>query len=83
MNEQYFLERQKFYVELLRLVWVSILTIGSGAIGLIVTTLTPLKIFFASLGFAAVSLLAISLIVLSRRIWQNLNKIKEAKDERS
>ncbi|HID31282.1 MAG TPA: hypothetical protein EYP19_14965 [Desulfobacterales bacterium] len=83
LGEQYFLERLKYYTELLRLVWVSILAVGGGAIGFIITTITPLKILLASLGFAAVALLVISLIVLNRRIWQTLNEIKEIKDERS
>jgi hypothetical protein len=82
-DEQYFLERLKYYFELLRLLWISLLAVGGGAIGFIVTTITPIKVLLASLGFAAAALLAISLIVLNRHIWRTLNEIKEVKDERS
>ena len=83
LSEQYFPEKLKYYTELLRLVWVSILAVGGGAIGFIVTTITPLKILLASLGFAAVAFLSITVIVLNRRIWQTLHEIEEVKDERS
>ena len=39
LTEQYFLERLKTYIELLRLMWVSILAVGGGAIGFIITTI--------------------------------------------
>ena len=83
LTEQFYLERLKYYFELLRLLWISVLTVGWGSIGFVVTTITPLKVFFASLGFAATVFLGISLINLTRRISQTLNEIKEIKDEHS
>ncbi len=81
--EQFYSERLKYLFEILRLLWVSILTIGGGSIGFIVTSITPLKVFFASLGFAVTSFCVFFLIIINRRISQTLNEFKEIKNGHS
>lgn len=55
-------ERIKYQTELLRLLWLSLLAVGSGTIGLMLGELTAVRTCFA--GFGLLSLLGLTVAVI-------------------
>jgi preprotein translocase subunit SecY len=49
-NEKYLTESIKYYTEIFRLVWLSILAVGGGSIGLLLGESTGVRLIFAIVG---------------------------------
>ena len=79
-NEKYLTESTKYYTEIFRLVWLSILAIGGGSIGLILGDSTGVRLIFAIVGLLVVGLLLDVLRRLSRQIGAHLKKLMEVEN---
>jgi hypothetical protein len=79
-NEKYLTESTKYYTEIFRLVWLSILAIGGGSIGLIRGDSTGVRLIFAIVGLLVVGLLLDVLRRLSRQIGAHLKKLMEVEN---
>lgn len=79
-SERYLTETMKYYTEVFRLVWVSILAIGGGSISLLFGELTGLRLIIAIGGFLIVVSLLEVLRRLNRQIAGLLTKLRESKD---
>ena len=79
-NEKYLTESTKYYTEIFRLVWLSILAIGGGSIGLLLGDSTGVRLIFAIVGLLVVGLLLDVLRRLSRQIGAHLKKLMEVEN---
>lgn len=79
-NERYHTEALKYYTEVFRLVWISILAIAGGTIGLLLGELSGLRVIAAIGGLLIVVSFLEVLRRLNRQIAGLLNKLKESKD---
>jgi hypothetical protein len=79
-DERYLAEALKYYTEVFRLVWVSILAIAGGTIGLLLGELSGLRIIAAIGGLVIVISFLEVLRRLNRQIGGLLSKLKESKD---
>ena len=70
----------KYYTEVFRLVWVSILAIGGGAIGLLLGERTGVRVILAIAGLSVVGLLLEIVRRLNRQIGGLLKKLREVKN---
>lgn len=67
----------KYGIELLRLVWLSLIAVGSGTIGLLLGELTPIRMWFAGAGIVGVILSVFTLAYLHRRIKALISQLTE------
>jgi hypothetical protein len=79
-EERYLTETVKYYTEVFRLVWVSILAIGGGSIGLLLGERTSVRVILAIAGLSVVGLLLEIVRRLNRQIGGLLKKLREVKD---
>ena len=79
-EERHVTETVKYYTEVFRLVWVSILAIGGGSIGLLLGEQTLVRLTLAIVGLLLVGLLLEILRRLNRQIGGLLKKLAEVKD---
>ncbi len=76
-EERYLSEKVKYYTEVFRLVWVSILAIGGGSIGLLVGERTNDRVMVGLVGLFLVMFLLEMLRRLNRQIRALLNRLAE------
>ena len=79
-EERYLTETIKYYTEVFRLVWVSALAVGGGAIGLILGEQTSVRVVLAITALLLVVLLLEILRRLNRHIEALLKKLVEVKN---
>lgn len=79
-QERYLTEMVKYYTEVFRLVWVSILAIAGGSIGLLLGERTNVRVTLAIAGLILVGSLLEILRRLNRQISGLLKKLAEVKD---
>lgn len=79
-EERHLTETVKYYTEVFRLVWVSILAIGGGSVGLLIGERTSVRVIVAIAGLFLVGLLLEILRRLNRQIGRLLKKLMEVKD---
>jgi hypothetical protein len=79
-NEKYLTESIKYYTEIFRLVWLSILAVGGGSIGLLLGESTGVRLIFAIVGLMVVGLLLDILRRLNKQIGGNLKKLMEVEN---
>lgn len=79
-EERYHTETSKYYTEVFRLVWVSILAIGGGSIGLLLGERTVVRAMLGLAGIVSVVILLEILRRLNKQISELLRKLKETKD---
>jgi len=74
-DEKYLTEAVKYYTEIFRLVWISVLAIGGGSLGLLLGDSTGVKLIFAIVGLLLVALLLEGLRRINRQIAVHLKKL--------
>ena len=74
-DEKYLTEAVKYYTEIFRLVWISILAVGGGALSLLLGDATGIKLIFAMVGLLLVALLLDGLRRLNGHIGAHLKKL--------
>ena len=74
-DEKYLTEAVKYYTEIFRLVWISVLAIGGGSLSLLLGDSTGIKLIFAIVGLMLVVLLLDALRRLNRQIGTHLKKL--------
>ena len=74
-DEKYLTETLKYYTEIFRLVWISVLAIGGGSLSLLLGDSTGIKLIFAIVGLMLVVLLLDALRRLNRQIGAHLKKL--------
>jgi hypothetical protein len=79
-EERYVTETLKYYTEVFRLVWVSMLAIGGGSVGLLLGERSVVKVILGLTGIFSVVILLEILRRLNRQIAELLKKLKEAKN---
>jgi hypothetical protein len=79
-NEKYLTESTKYYTEIFRLFWLSILAVGGGSIGLLLGESTGVRLIFAIVGLMVVGLLLDILRRLNKQIGGNLKKLMEVEN---
>lgn len=79
-RERYLTETIKYYTEVFRLVWVSILAIGGGSVGLLLGEPTVVRTVLGLAGIFSVVILLELLRRLNKQIVALLKRIEEAKD---
>ena len=79
-DDRHLTEKVKYYTEIFRLVWVSILAIGGGSIGLLLGERTSLRVILAIVGLFLVALLLEILRRLNTQIGRLLKRLTEVKD---
>lgn len=77
-EERYLTEIVKYYTEVFRLVWVSVLAIGGGSIGLLLGERAALRVILGLAGISSVAILLEILRRLNKQIAELLEKMKEA-----
>ena len=70
-------EQIKFFTEVFRLTWVSLIAVGGGTLSLVLGEPTGLKIVVAVLGFSALISLGVGLQTLQGYIRRLIVQIKE------
>jgi hypothetical protein len=75
-DEKYLTETVKYYTEIFRLVWISVLAIGGGSLSLLLGDSTGIKLIFAIVGLLLVALLLDGLRRLNRQIGADLKKLQ-------
>ncbi len=70
-------EEIKYAVELLRLIWLSLLAVGSGTVGLLLGELNVRKIWAASIGAIFMVLFAGVILHLHRRLRGLIARLEE------
>jgi len=74
-DEKYLTEAVKYYTEIFRLVWISVLAIGGGSLSLLLGDSTGAKLIFAIVGLLLVALLLEGLRGLNKQIAVHLKKL--------
>ena len=74
-DEKYLTEVVKYYTEIFRLVWISVLAIGGGSLSLLLGDSTGIKVIFAIVGLLLVALLLEGLRRLNKQIGAHLKKL--------
>ncbi len=77
-DEKYLTEALKCYTEIFRLVWISVLAIGGGSLGLLLGDSTGVKLIFAIVGLLLVALLLEGLRRINKQIAVHLRKLAGA-----
>jgi hypothetical protein len=75
-DDKYLTETVKYYTEIFRLVWISVLAIGGGSLSLLLGDSTGIKLIFAIVGLLLVALLLDGLRRLNRQIGADLKKLQ-------
>jgi hypothetical protein len=70
-------ETIKFLTEMLRLVWLTLLAIGGGTVGLLLGELDTRRAIFAGVGIGVMVLLAMFIERLRRQIRKSIEQLKE------
>ena len=70
-------EQIRFMTEMLRLVWLSLLAVGGGTVGLLLSELDTRRSLFAAAGVAFVALFLVFIGQLIRRIRTAIDKLRE------
>lgn len=70
-------ERIKYQTELLRLLWVSLLAVGTGTIGLMLGELTAVRTVFAGFGLLSVLGLTVALLQVHQGIKSLIAQLPE------
>jgi hypothetical protein len=79
-DEKYLTEGVKYYTEIFRLVWISILAIGGGSTGLLLGGRDVANVIVGLAGIFSVGILVEVLRRLNNKILDLLKKLKEATD---
>lgn len=74
-DDKYLTESVKYYTEIFRLVWISILAIGGGSLSLLLGESTGVKLIFEIAGLFLVALLLDVLRRLNKHIEAHLKKL--------
>ena len=74
-DEKYLTEVVKYYMEIFRLVWISVLAIGGGSLSLLLGDSTGIKVIFAIVGLLLVALLLEGLRRVNKQIGAHLKKL--------
>ena len=75
-DEKYLTETLKYYTEIFRLVWISVLAIGGGSLSLLLGDSTGIKLILAIVGLLLVALLLEGLRRLNKQIGAHLKKLQ-------
>jgi hypothetical protein len=75
-EERHLTETIKYYTEVFRLVWVSVLAVGGGAMGLLLGERTTTRVIFALVGLVLVGLLLEISRRLNKKIMTLLKRLK-------
>lgn len=70
-------ETIKFLTEMLRLVWLTLLAIGGGTVGLLLSELDTRRSIFAGVGIGVMVLLVMFIEHLRRQIRKAIEQLKE------
>jgi hypothetical protein len=70
-------EYLKFLIEMLRLVWLTLLGVGGGTVGLLLGELDTRRSIFASVGVIVMVLLAVFIEHLRRQIRKTIEQLRE------
>jgi len=84
-KEEHIKERIKFLTELLKLLWITIMAIGGGAISLLLNLDNKIKVFLLFLGiFAEVILISLTLKVLIKiaELFELLSKLNDREEQK-
>ena len=76
-DKERFTEQIRFMTEMLRLVWLSLLAVGGGTVGLLLSELDTRRSLFATAGVTFVALLLVFIGHLVRRIRAVIEKLTE------
>ena len=79
-EKTYLTETVKYHTEVFRLVWISILAIGGGSLGLLLGEPTGTRVILAVAGLVSVGLLLEVLRRLSKQIGTHVKRMLEVKD---
>ena len=79
-DEKYLTETLKYYTEIFRLVWISVLAIGGGATGLLLGERDVVRVILGLAGIFSIGILVEILRRLNKQIVEPLKKLKEATD---
>ena len=74
-DEKYLTEVVKYYTEIFRLVWISVLAIGGGSLSLLLGDSTGIRVIFAIAGLFLVALFLDVLRRLNKHIEAHLKKL--------
>ena len=74
-DEKYLTEVVKYYTEIFRLVWISVLAVGGGSLTSLLGDSTGIKVIFAIVGLLLVALLLEGLRRLNKQIGAHLKKL--------
>ncbi len=77
-DEKYLTETVKYYTEIFRLVWISVLAIGGGSTGLLLGERNAVRVILSLAGIFSVGILVEILRRLNKQIVELLKKLKEA-----
>ena len=66
----------RYFTETLRLVWLTLLAVGSGTVGLLLGDLTLRRVIFASVGVVVVGVLIAVIELLRRQIRQTIPQLR-------
>lgn len=77
-EERCLTETVKYYTEVFRLVWVSVLAIAGGSIGLLLGERAVLRVILGLAGISSIAILVEILRRLNKQIAELLEKMKEA-----
>jgi len=69
-------EQLRYFIEMLRLVWLTLLAVGSGTVGLLLGDLTLRRVIFASVGVVVVGVLIAVIELLRRQIRQTIPQLR-------
>jgi hypothetical protein len=69
-------EQLRYFTEMLRLVWLTLLAVGSGTVGLLLGDLTLRRVIFASVGVVVMGVLIAVIEHLRRQIWQTIPQLR-------
>jgi hypothetical protein len=73
-------ERLKYYIEIFRLVWASLLLTGGGVVSLLLRERNTVTIALAIAGGVLMVVMAFALFLLDNRIRKSLHRMEEQKN---
>jgi len=76
--KEYLTEQIKYHTELLRLLWILSLAIGSGAVSLALGQLDPWRRAMMVVGFVLMIALGVGFVSIDRRVRAFIRSLKEA-----
>ena len=69
-------EQLRYFTEMLRLVWLTLLAVGSGTVGLLLGDLALRRVIFASVGVVVMGVLIAVIEHLRRQIRQTIPQLR-------